>query len=314
MSLFPEITSKNHEEYIEGVLVSYKYFVNAQDVWWYCFDDIVEFIRMNEKYANMLYDKEVPEVSKEIFEDWNYYNDYGVNQSKARRFVTSEVVRQFIERNNQRNNILIKSMNNLEFKEDAHEKYFEDDELLDIMNKTKTALENKDYEEWAIQVNKAFYSESFRDIGNKIGILDKDKEKVVDKIREEIYKDEIDWILAGSGEEEIIKVYVSYGDAEEEIDSSVDFWATGDGLNRHQRVDDVTYGDITWFVETYTWGNDDSDSCIFYTDAGDGYYIEVNFFLMAYDSEEVVKMMESFTFEENPSDKYYEFLDTIYGE
>lgn len=35
---------------------------------------------------------------------------------------------------------------------------------------------------------------------------------------------------------------------------------------------------------------------------------------MAYDSEEVVKMMESFTFEENPSDKYYELLDTIYGE
>jgi len=116
------------------------------------------------------------------------------------------------------------------------------------------------------------------------------------------------------GEEEIIKVYVSYGDAEKEIDSSVDFWATGDGLNRHKRVEDVTYGNITWYVETYTWGNDDSDSCIFYTDAGDGYYIEVNFFLMAYDSEEVVKMMESFTFEENPSDKYYEFLDTVYGE
>lgn len=116
------------------------------------------------------------------------------------------------------------------------------------------------------------------------------------------------------GEEEIIKVYVSYGDAEEEINSSVDFWATGDDLNRHKRIDDVTYGDITWFVETYTWGNDDSDSCIFYADAGDGYYIEVNFFLMAHDSEEVVKMMESFTFEENPSDKYYEFLDTVYGE
>lgn len=114
------------------------------------------------------------------------------------------------------------------------------------------------------------------------------------------------------GEEEIIKVYLSYGDAEEEIDSSIDFWDTGDGLNRHQRVDDVTYGDITWYVETYTWGNDDSDSCIFYTDAGDGYYIEVNFFLMAYDSEEVVEMMKSFTFEENASDKHYEFLDSIY--
>lgn len=206
MSLFPEITSKDHEEYIEGVLVSYKYFVNAQDVWWYCFDDIVEFIRMNEKYADVLYDKDVPEVSKEIFEDYNNYNAYGYRESKPRRFVTSEVVRQFIERNNQRNNILIKSMNNLEFKEDAHEKYFEDDELLDIMNKTKTALHNKDYEEWAIQVNKAFYSESFRDIGDKLGILDKNKEKVIDGIRDNLYKDEINWILAGSGEKEIIKL------------------------------------------------------------------------------------------------------------
>lgn len=32
MSLFPEITSMNHKEYIEGILVSYKYFVNDKDV------------------------------------------------------------------------------------------------------------------------------------------------------------------------------------------------------------------------------------------------------------------------------------------
>lgn len=205
MSLFPEITSMNHEEYIEDILVSYKFFVNDKDVWWYYFDDIVEFTHMNENYADKLY-SQLSDSEKEIFEDWNYYNNYGVNQSQPRRFVTSEVVRQFIERNNQRNNILIKSMNNLEFKEDAHDKYLEDEELLDIMNKTKTALENKDYEEWAIQMNKVFYSESFRDIGDKIGILDKEKEKVVDEIRKEIYKDEIDWILAGGGEEETFKL------------------------------------------------------------------------------------------------------------
>ena len=205
MSLFPEVTSNDYNGVVEGMRISYKYFVTEENVWWYCFEDIVEFIHMNENYANSLYNN-LPDSEKGIFEDYNYYDEYGKCRAKTRRFVTSEVVRQFIERNNQRNNILIKSMNNLEFKEDAHEKYFEDDELLDIMNKTKSALENKDYEEWAIQVNKAFYSESFRDIGNKIGILDKEKEKVVDVIREQIYKDEIDWILGGSGEEEIIKI------------------------------------------------------------------------------------------------------------
>lgn len=155
----------------------------------------------------MLYDKEVPEVSKEIFEDWNYYNEYGVNQSKTRRFVTSEVVRQFIERNNQRNNVLIKSMNNLEFKEDAHEKYFEDDELADSIEKLHTALHNKDYEEMANQIYDIYHSETTYDILDKFKEeFDKEKEKVVDVIREKIYKDEIDWIIGGSGEEEIIKL------------------------------------------------------------------------------------------------------------
>ena len=192
MSLFPEITSKNHEEYVEGILVSYKYFVNAQDVWWYCFDDVVEFTHMNEKYANMLYDKEVPEVSKEIFEDWNYYNDYGVNQSKARRFVTSEVVRQFIERKNQRNNILIKSMNNLEFKEDAHEKYFEDGELANSIEKLHAALHNKDYEEFTHQCFMVSQTESAREVLDKCGIIDKEKEEYVDKYREMLYNPDVE--------------------------------------------------------------------------------------------------------------------------
>jgi len=113
-------------------------------------------------------------------------------------------------------------------------------------------------------------------------------------------------------EEEIIKVYLTYGDAEEAINSSVEYWA--DGEDAHKRLEDVTYGDITWFVETFTWGNDDADSCTFYTNTEDGHYIEVNCFLLAHDSEEVVAMMESFTFEEGASDKYDEFMNALYGE
>lgn len=114
------------------------------------------------------------------------------------------------------------------------------------------------------------------------------------------------------GEKEKIQVYVRYGDAEEEINSSVDYWA--DTSDPHKRVDDVTYGDITWFVETYTWDTwdvDDVDSCTFYTATEDGNFIEVNFFLMAYDSEEVVSMMESFTFEEGAYDKAIEFISGL---
>lgn len=117
---------------------------------------------------------------------------------------------------------------------------------------------------------------------------------------------------AHEGEEEIIQVYVRYGDAEEEINDSIAYWA--DSSSPHQRLDDVTYGDITWFVEEYTWGNDDAASCVFYTNTEDGNFIEVNFFLLGHDNEEVVAMMESFTFEEGAYDKSYDFVNAIYAE
>ena len=132
MSLFPEITSNDYKGFVEGFTIEYKYFINTDNQWWYCFDNIVEFIHMNEKYANMLYDKEISEENKMMVEDWNNYNSFSEQELKIRRFVTSDVVRQFIQRNNNRNNALLKSMNNLEFKEDAHEKYFESAKMQEL--------------------------------------------------------------------------------------------------------------------------------------------------------------------------------------
>lgn len=101
--------------------------------------------------------------------------------------------------------------------------------------------------------------------------------------------------------EEVITVGVYSGSAEDEIVRSLEYW--GDS---HGRVDDVTYGGTTWKVETFSWG-DDMESCTLYTDTEDGHYIEINFFLMAYDNPEVVAMMEGFTFEEGAYDKNYDF-------
>lgn len=112
--------------------------------------------------------------------------------------------------------------------------------------------------------------------------------------------------------EEMIQVYIRHGDAEEEINSSVAYWA--DTSSPHKRVEDVTYGDITWFVETYTWDTwdvDDVDSCTFYTNADNGDFIEVNIFLLGHDNEEVVAMMESFTFEEDAYNKNCEFVYSL---
>lgn len=107
---------------------------------------------------------------------------------------------------------------------------------------------------------------------------------------------------AADGNEEIILVEVRSGDAETAIQESLDYW--GDD---HQRADDITHNGITWKVETFTW-NDDLPSCMLYTDTEDGNYIEITAFLMAYDNEELVAMLDTFSFEEGAYDKSYEFV------
>lgn len=204
MSMFPEIKSNDYRGTVNHIVVSYKYFVNELDQWWYCFDDIMEFIRMNKHYANDLYWK-IDDPNKMMVEDWN--NDLRDKQSVPRRFVTSEVVRQFIQRNNERNNTLIKSMNILEFREDSHVKYFEDEEIVDSINKLYKSIECKDYEEMSDHILYLYHTDSIRDILDKHrDDFDKDIEKAVDTIRDYMYKDEIDCIICECNNEERIKL------------------------------------------------------------------------------------------------------------
>ena len=60
-------------------------------------------------------------------------------------------------------------------------------------------------------------------------------------------------------------------------------------------------------VETFKWDRD-APSCTFYTDIDDSNYLEINFFMMGADSEEVVSIMESFTIQDGAYEKHQEFL------
>ena len=126
-----------------------------------------------------------------MVEDWNNYNSFSEQELKIRRFVTSDVVRQFIQRNNNRNNALLKSMNNLEFKEDAHEKYFEDEELVNRIEKLHKSLHDKDYEIMADQIYELYHCDSTRELLDKYrDDFDKELEKAVDLIRDKMYNDD----------------------------------------------------------------------------------------------------------------------------
>lgn len=104
------------------------------------------------------------------------------------------------------------------------------------------------------------------------------------------------------GNEEKIQVKILTGNAEEEIASSIEYWG-----GEHQQLDDVTYGDLTWKVETFTW-NSDAPSCTFYTDVDDSNYLSVTFYMLGADSEEVVSIMESFTMQDDAYEKNQAFL------
>lgn len=214
--MYLEICSNNHSEFIgkgdSAVYVEARFWVDENNVYWYSYDDICELVKLNHKTATKWYRYDIPEDQKCTCTDSNNYDNYNVKQPIPVDFVTGETARLVIQQHavyiSERDNNIIKSLNNLEFKEDAKDRYFEDEDLFNIINKTKQALENKDYQEWAIQVNQAYHSESVRDILDKVGIIDKEIEKAVDIVRESLYKEDIKYILMGDDQNEIIDLQI----------------------------------------------------------------------------------------------------------
>lgn len=105
--------------------------------------------------------------------------------------------------------------------------------------------------------------------------------------------------------EDKISVDILTGTSEDNIQSSIEYWG-----GRHQRLEDVTYGDRTWKVETFTW-NGDTPSCMFYTDIEDNKHVLVTCYMLAVDSEEVKALMESFKIQEGAYEKNQEFLSNM---
>ncbi len=212
--MYIEICSNNHSEFIgkgdSAVHVETRFWVDENDIYWYSYDDICDLVKLNNNTARKWYRYDIPEDQKCTCWDLNNYNNRGEQQRIPVDFVTGEsarlVVQQHAEYISERDNNIIKSLNNLEFKLDAKDKYFEDDVLVDIINKTKAALESKDYEEWSIQVNRAYHSESVRDMLDKNGevLFDKEIENAVDEIRYYLYTEsDIKHIILEDENEEI---------------------------------------------------------------------------------------------------------------
>lgn len=179
-----EIFSKVNEEFIDGVMVKYNYHIDEYNVCWIRFIDMIEFLGLSERKADYMIANDILEEDKINFEDRNNYDDYGNLITKRRTYITKEAVNYLIERNNKHNNIFVKSVNGLSNKNNEAE-------LDEIVNNMKKCMEDYNIDALIYNSGKLYNSELGRERMHELGHLDKNIEKVVDKVRDELYDSEV---------------------------------------------------------------------------------------------------------------------------
>ena len=104
-------------------------------------------------------------------------------------------------------------------------------------------------------------------------------------------EDEVGAFRTDDGTDRVFKIYThsrTFESAEEARQKSIDFWDD----NSHKDGGEVTLGNYTWYVEKFDWNS--NDSCIVYTDIDDNTYVEIAFFEMSFESDEVQNFLNSF--------------------
>ena len=196
-----EIYAKLNEEGIDGVKVSYNYFIDEYDVYWIRYIDMVEFLGLSKNRAEELLTKVEGENDINDFISYEFDN-YGKGSHHPRTFITADAVAYLIDRNNKYNNIFVKSINNLSTSTNN------ENEIDEIVNNMKKCMEDCNLDALIYNSGKLYNSELGRERMDKLGVIDKDKEKVVDVFRDKVYKDEIKWMLDDYDGKDMIKLSV----------------------------------------------------------------------------------------------------------
>lgn len=185
--MFQEIISTTYSKGVNGFFFNCNVWVNEFNKWWYSYEDVIECLEIPQQKADKLIRYEISEEEQCTCYDLSNYNTHGEQETIVRQFISSEMVRRLIKRNNERNNSFIKFMNNIEYAEDSHVVYNEDEEILEMMNKIAKSIEDKDYEEFFYQSYKVNQTQSSRETLDRLEVINKEKEELMDLIREDIY-------------------------------------------------------------------------------------------------------------------------------
>lgn len=212
--MFIEICSNNHVSNVgkgdSAVYADIRYWVDDNNVYWYAYDDVCKLVQIDDSMSNVWYTRDIPENQKCTCMDSNNYNNYNEKIKAPVNFITSETARVIVQQHKEyiteRDNNIIKIFNNLECVGYAYELYHDAEEIKERKYKIYESIEHDDYEELFYQCYKISQTESSRDVLHKRNIINKDLEEAVDKIRDYMYKDEINTIVL-EGDDSLIKLF-----------------------------------------------------------------------------------------------------------
>ena len=202
--MFIEICSNYHEEYIgKGsdafVHVRVRYWVDNDNVYWYSYDDICDLVGLNNNISKKWFKYDIPKEQKCVCMDSNNYDQHNICQPILVDFVTSETARLVVQQHaayiSERDNNIIKSLNNLECVRDAYDVFDDAEEIKQRKQKIHESIENDDYEEFFFQCHKVSQTKTSREVLSKRNIIDKEIEDAVDKIRDYLYKSETNSVV-----------------------------------------------------------------------------------------------------------------------
>ena len=185
MEIKPERLYRNMDEYI-------RFYKENDNMYWYNYRDLISALYITSRKADEIYKEWLNEDEKTWFNEINLNGRYDPT-----KYVSSNGMYRILDRNNQRVNEIVKLIISNETRNDDEYIDFKND-INNLTNQMDKADVNIDFVNVAMTVKKIYESESCRDILDKAGIIDKEKEYIIDEFRYDLYDvdcDEVEWTV-----------------------------------------------------------------------------------------------------------------------
>ena len=172
--------------------------VDENNVRWYDFEKLVNSLNVKYSYSKELYN-EIEDHNKDIFETINKYGE-----SEEKRFITSEAMCKLL--NSARESLMVvNDFLNAILKDEKYES--EDYDIYEQQIKMiAKAIESHNDEDICKAARQITQTDVYKNTLDKLDpTFDREIEDAVNEIRDYLYNNEVNWILLGNDDSELIK-------------------------------------------------------------------------------------------------------------